>query len=64
MFGVCCLEERRGSADQVALKNSIHNIGVIECLKHGAEFTGMLSRIELCEGRVEFRVSPGFVFEQ
>jgi hypothetical protein len=48
----------------MALKYSIHNVGVIECVKHGAKFTGMLLRIELCEHGVELGVRPGFVLEQ
>ena len=59
---MCCFENRRVGADQVALKDSIHNTGVVECMKHGAERIGMLLRVELFEGGVEFHVSPSFVF--
>jgi hypothetical protein len=58
MLRVCCCEERHGRTAQVGLKNSIHNVGVIECLQHGTECTGVLLCVELCEGGMEFGVRP------
>lgn len=58
------LEVLHGRARQVALENSIHNVDVIEQVKHGTKIAGTLLRIAFDECSMKLFIGPGFAFEK